>query len=106
MRQPTRAQDRGGRGVRERWCVHEAARLVGGGVLLGGLLSWFGAGLIRDFLFAVRPFDTATISSVVAALLVLALAVTLKPALRAAKRTARAKSADSTARNGHDRCNG
>jgi putative ABC transport system permease protein len=59
--------------------------LVGAGVGLGLLLSWLGAGLIRAFLFQVEPFDAPTIAIVALGIGLLALAVSLRPALRAAR---------------------
>jgi predicted permease len=65
--------------------MRETTRLVGAGILLGAVLSGFGAGLIRSFLYRLRPFDAPTMASVIVAMVVLALAVTLKPALRAGR---------------------
>jgi predicted permease len=65
-----------------RLILDETVRLVAAGVLVGAVLSWFGASLIRSFLFKVTPFDAATIGAVVAGVLILALAVSLHPALR------------------------
>jgi len=63
--------------------LSEALWLVGGGVGLGLLLSWLGVGLIRAFLFHVQPFDAPTIATVTLGISLLALAVSLRPALRA-----------------------
>jgi predicted permease len=63
----------------------ETLRLVGIGLLVGLFLAWLGGGTIRAFLFKVQPLDALTLSSVAALILVLALAVSLKPALRAAR---------------------
>jgi ABC-type lipoprotein release transport system permease subunit len=48
-------------------------------------VSWAGAGSIRAFLFKVQPLDPITLSAVAAAILLLALAASVKPALRAAR---------------------
>jgi putative ABC transport system permease protein len=61
----------------------ETTRLVGAGVAVGVLLAWLGAGLIRALLYRIEPFDPLTIATVVVAMGSLALAVTLRPALRA-----------------------
>jgi hypothetical protein len=62
----------------------ETGRLIGLGVAAGLLLAWMGAGLIRAFLFRVQPFDPATLVAVPALILLLALAVSLRPAWHAA----------------------
>jgi putative ABC transport system permease protein len=66
-----------------RLIMAETVRLVGLGVAVGLGLSWIGANLIREFLFQITPFDPITLGSVLAGVLLLALAVTLKPAIRA-----------------------
>jgi hypothetical protein len=63
----------------------ETFRLVGAGLLLGFGLSWLGAGTIRAFLFQVEPFDPLVTISVAALIVLLAVLVTLRPALRAAR---------------------
>jgi putative ABC transport system permease protein len=63
----------------------ETARLVGVGLLVGLALAWMGASTIRAFLFKVQPLDPATLASVAATILLLALAVSLRPAWRAAR---------------------
>jgi putative ABC transport system permease protein len=63
----------------------EAARLVGLGLMLGLGLAWLGAGAIRSFLFRVQPLDALTLGTVAALIAGIALAVSLKPALRAAR---------------------
>jgi predicted permease len=68
-----------------RLILSETVRMVAGGIALGAVLSWFGARLIRSFLFQVEPFDAATIGAVVTGVLVLALAVSVRPALRAGR---------------------
>jgi len=67
-------------------CVLErTGRVVGIGLAAGLALSWMGASTIRAFLFRVEPLDPATLTTVGAAILVVTLAVSLKPALRAAR---------------------
>lgn len=63
----------------------ETFRLVGAGLLLGFALSWLGAGTIRAFLFQVEPFDPLVTLSVAALIVLLAVLVTLRPALAAAR---------------------
>jgi ABC-type antimicrobial peptide transport system permease subunit len=63
----------------------ETFRLIGAGLLLGFGLSWLGAGTIRAFLFQVEPFDPLVTLSVAALIVVLAVLVTLRPALAAAR---------------------
>ena len=62
----------------------ETGRLVGVGLVAGWLLAWSGAGLIRAFLFHVKPLDPATLAAVTVLMLLLACAVSLRPALHAA----------------------
>lgn len=63
----------------------QTGRMVGIGLAAGLALSWMGASTIRAFLFRVEPLDPATLATVGAAILVVTLAVSLKPALRAAR---------------------
>jgi predicted permease len=63
----------------------ETARLVGVGLLAGLALAWMGASTIRAFLFKVQPLDPATLFGVATTVLLLALAVSLRPAWRAAR---------------------
>jgi putative ABC transport system permease protein len=63
----------------------ETGRLVGIGLAAGMALAWAGAGTIRAFLFQVRPMDVATLTGVGTGILLLAAAVSLRPALRAAR---------------------
>lgn len=63
----------------------DTLRLVGAGLLAGFALSWLGAGMIRVFLFQVEPFDPFVTGGVAALIIVLALAVSLRPALTAAR---------------------
>jgi len=63
----------------------ETGRLVGLGLVAGFALAWLGANTIRAFLFQVQPFDAPTLVGVCVLILALAAAVTLRPALRAAR---------------------
>ncbi|MEO8077981.1 MAG: ABC transporter permease [Acidobacteriota bacterium] len=63
----------------------ETGRLVGLGLAAGLIMAWAGAGVIRAFMFRVEPLDPMTLATVSAAILTLALAVSLRPALRAAR---------------------
>jgi predicted permease len=65
--------------------LSDTFRLVGMGLLLGFGLAWLGAGTIRAFLFQVEPFDPFVTGGVAALIIVLALAVSLRPALAAAR---------------------
>ncbi len=65
--------------------LSDTVRLVGAGLVLGLGLSWLGAETIRAFLFQVEPFDPIVTISVAVAILTLALAVSLRPALTAAR---------------------
>jgi putative ABC transport system permease protein len=63
----------------------ETVQLVGVGLLAGLALAWVGATAIRAFLFRVDPLDSPTLAGVSAALLGVALIVSLKPAIDAAR---------------------
>lgn len=65
--------------------ISETLRLVGLGLAAGLLLAWLGAGTIRSLLFQVEPLDVATLGVVGAVILALAVGVSLRPALRAAR---------------------
>ena len=68
------------------WTVlTDTVRLVGVGVLPGLALSWMGTTTIRSFLFRVQPFDPATLGPVAALILLLAILVSLRAALRVAR---------------------
>jgi ABC-type antimicrobial peptide transport system permease subunit len=62
----------------------ETAWLVGLGLAAGLLLAWLGGSLIRAFLFRVQTLDPVTLGVVAAVILMLALVVSVRPALRAA----------------------
>jgi predicted permease len=68
-----------------RLLLSDTFRLVGAGLLLGFGLTWLGANTIRAFLFQVEPFDPLVTIGVAAMIVVLALAVSLRPALSAAR---------------------
>jgi ABC-type antimicrobial peptide transport system permease subunit len=59
--------------------------VVGVGLIAGLGLAWLGANTIRSFLFQVQPLDPVTLGTVAALIMVLALAVSLRAALRSAR---------------------
>jgi ABC-type antimicrobial peptide transport system permease subunit len=61
----------------------ETTQLVGLGILLGFGLAWLGANTIRAFLYGIEPFDPLTLVGVSALILLLAISISLKPALAA-----------------------
>jgi ABC-type antimicrobial peptide transport system permease subunit len=61
----------------------ETLRLVGVGAFIGIVVSWAGARTFRVFLFQVEPLDVATLSTVAILMLLLAIIVSLRPALAA-----------------------
>lgn len=63
----------------------DTLRLVGAGLLLGFGLSWLGAETIRAFLFQVDPFNPVVTGIVSLTIITMALAVSLRPALTAAR---------------------
>lgn len=63
----------------------DTMRLVGAGLVLGLGLSWLGAETIRAFLFQVEPFDPVVTGGVSIVIITMALAVSLRPALAAAR---------------------
>jgi predicted permease len=63
----------------------ETLRLVGIGLAFGLGLAWLGGSTIRSFLFQVQPLDPVTLATAAAAILIVALLVSLRPALRAAR---------------------
>jgi predicted permease len=63
----------------------ETGRLVGFGLVVGLGLAWLGANTIRAFLFQVQPLDPLTLTAVAGTILTLALIVSVRPALRAAR---------------------
>jgi predicted permease len=65
--------------------LRESVVLVGFGLGAGLLLSYLGANVIRAFLFRVQPLDPTTLVAVATLILLLAIAVSMRPALRAAR---------------------
>ena len=65
--------------------LSDTFRLVGAGLVLGFGLAWLGSATIRSFLFQVEPFDPLVTGGVATIIIVLALAVSLRPALAAAR---------------------
>jgi putative ABC transport system permease protein len=65
--------------------LRELVAFTAAGLMSGFLLAWLGAGLIRTFLFRVAPFDIATLGTVAASLIALALAVGARPVLAAGR---------------------
>jgi hypothetical protein len=65
--------------------LSETARLVGIGLLAGLVLVWLGSNAIRGFLFQVEPLDPLVIGGVAAAIAVLTLVVSLRPAISAGR---------------------
>jgi ABC-type antimicrobial peptide transport system permease subunit len=65
--------------------IAETGQLVGAGVLAGLALAWLGAGTIRSFLYRVEPLDVLTLGIVSIVIVGLAMLVSLRPALRAAR---------------------
>jgi MacB-like periplasmic core domain len=62
----------------------QTLRLVGAGLLCGLALAWLGANTIRTLLYHIQPLDPATLGGVAALILLLSLAVSVKPALQVA----------------------
>ena len=65
--------------------LRETLVLVGAGIAGGLLLAWLGSNSIRAFLFRVEPLDALTLATVSIAMLSLALLVSLRPAIAAAR---------------------
>jgi predicted permease len=65
--------------------LRESAVLVVVGLGVGLLLSYLGANVIRAFLFRVQPLDPATLAAVATLILLVGIAVSIRPALRAAR---------------------
>jgi predicted permease len=63
----------------------ETGRVVGVGLMAGLGLVWLGSNTIRAFLFQVQPLDPLTLGTVTTLVLVLALAVSVRSALRASR---------------------
>ena len=65
--------------------LRESAVLVSVGLAAGLGLAWLGANTIRAFLFQVQPLDLYTLAAVATMILVLALVVSLRPAINATR---------------------
>lgn len=65
--------------------LRETLVLVGAGIAAGLALAWVGGNGIRAFLFRVEPLDAFTLSVVSLGILSLALLVSLRPAVSAAR---------------------
>jgi putative ABC transport system permease protein len=63
----------------------ESARLVGVGIVADLVLAWIEASTVKAFLFRVQPLDPLTLASVAGVIMTLALVVSLRPALAAAR---------------------
>jgi predicted permease len=63
----------------------EAAMVIGAGLAAGLFLAWIGASTMRALLFRVQPLDPLTLGTVALLIMTLALVVSLRPALRAAR---------------------
>ncbi len=65
--------------------VHETVVLVGLGLAVGLGLTWLASSTVEALLYQVTPFDTPSLVIASAAMLVLALLVSARPALRATR---------------------
>lgn len=65
--------------------VREATVLSGLGIMAGLVIARLGSGTLGDLLFRVQPLDPFTLAPTAVAILVLAVVVSLRPALRAAR---------------------
>jgi putative ABC transport system permease protein len=68
-----------------RLVLSDTARLVGTGLIAGLALAAAGARLIRSLLYQVEPLDPLVLATVAGGIFVLALLVSLRPALEAAR---------------------
>ncbi len=68
-----------------RGVVFQGTRLVVGGVVLGLTGAWLAAPLVEELLFDVEPRDPVVLGGVAAVLIVVALAASLLPGLRATR---------------------
>ena len=68
-----------------RLVLRDTARLVGIGLVAGVVLAVSGARLIRSLLYQVEPLDPIVLVTVAAGIFGLALLVSLRPALEAAR---------------------
>ena len=65
--------------------LRETATLVGIGLTAGLLLTWLGASTVGAFLFQVQPLDPVTLGMVAGLILIVAIAVSVRPAIRAGR---------------------
>jgi predicted permease len=65
--------------------LRESTLLVGLGLCAGVFLSWLGANTVRAFLFRIQPLDPFTLVLVATVILLVSMAVSIRPALRAAR---------------------
>jgi putative ABC transport system permease protein len=63
----------------------ETVCIVGIGLGAGLLLAWIGARTIRTFLFGVGPLDPLTLATTAGLILLVAVIITLWPAMRVAR---------------------
>jgi len=76
----------GARGRTVQWLiVRRGLRIASVGIAVGGVGSLFGSRVLARLLYGVAPNDTATLASVVIALVVAALLASWIPALRAGR---------------------
>jgi ABC-type antimicrobial peptide transport system permease subunit len=76
----------GARGTQlARMVLLQTGRLVGAGLVLGLGVAWLGTGTIRALLFRTAPLDPLILGGVAGLILLVSLAVSLKPALRTAR---------------------
>jgi predicted lysophospholipase L1 biosynthesis ABC-type transport system permease subunit len=68
-----------------RLVLSRTATLVGAGVLIGGVVSWWASRFVEGLLFGLPPRDAVTIAGSIAVLVVVAGAAGLLPARRAAR---------------------
>lgn len=65
--------------------LRDSARVLGGGVLLGLLLSAVGARSIRMLLFQVQPLDAVSLIGAASLIVVFGALVTVRPAIAASR---------------------
>jgi predicted permease len=65
--------------------VRESASLTVFGLCGGLLIAWMGASTMRAFLLHIQPLDPSTLGTVSVLILLMSVAVSLRPALRAAR---------------------
>jgi predicted permease len=67
--------------------IASALRLVGLGLVLGGVAAALGSGVLRRFLFGVAPTDPVTFGGVLATMVAVAVVAAALPAWRAARKS-------------------